>query len=88
MTTMPGAEVLDRLIRLIQEGQGLLDDLLEILHDYDQLRRMAETVESEHERLRDEVTRLRAEVDRYRNERDEIAESLYQVLSRVRALRT
>ena len=89
MTSVANAEVRERVIRWIEEGQSLLGILLGFLYEHERARKRADAAEAECDRLREEVDQLRAETERYRSERVELADSLAQftneVLARLRA---
>jgi regulator of replication initiation timing len=67
------------LILWLENGQSLIDVLLEFFDEHDRLGHQAETAKRDCERLREETTRLQAENDRFRREREEIAELLSKV---------
>ena len=83
MSSVPAGEAHERAICWIEEGQRMLSALLEVVHDYNLLRGLAETAKRECERLREEVSQLRAENERFRREREEIAQGLSKLMNEV-----
>lgn len=83
MTNVANAEVRERVIRWIEEGQSLLGILVGFLYEYERVRKRADAAEAECDQLREEVDQLRAETERHRSERAEVAESLAQFVNEV-----